>query len=90
MALSLARLDPSPADVSTASFSTARKGFDTDEVHEFLRMVAAELARLQDRETDLENELRAAKRAPTVSVAELERQLDTAAGDGSPSIPARD
>ena len=78
MVLSLARLDPSsPADVSTASFSTARKGFDTDEVHEFLRMVAAELARLQDRETELENELLAAKQAPTVSVAELDEAVAT-------------
>lgn len=76
MALSLARLDPSsPADVSTASFSTARKGFDTEEVHEFLRLVAAELTRLQDREAALENELLAAKQAPTVSVAELDEAV---------------
>ncbi len=59
MAISFSRPDPSsPAAVSEASFSTGRRGFDQQEVREFLRMVAAELARLQERERFLERELR--------------------------------
>ncbi|CAN5624747.1 hypothetical protein BH10ACT2_BH10ACT2_20460 [soil metagenome] len=73
MALSIARPDPSsPAEVSAASFSASRRGFDSDEVREFLRLVAAEMARLQDREATLDKELRAAQQAPTVSAAELD------------------
>lgn len=78
MALSITRPDPSsPAEVSTATFSTSRRGFDSDEVREFLRTVAAELKRLQDREAQLELELQEAKQAPTVSVAELEEAVIT-------------
>lgn len=78
MALSITQPDPSsPADVSTATFSTSRRGFDSDEVREFLRTVAAELKRLQDREAELELELQEAKQAPTVSVAELEEAVIT-------------
>ena len=78
MALSIARPDPSsPAEVSTATFSTSRRGFDSDEVREFLRTVAAELKRLQDREAELERELQEAKQAPTVSVVELEEAVIT-------------
>ncbi|MEQ1874830.1 MAG: DivIVA domain-containing protein [Ilumatobacteraceae bacterium] len=78
MALSITRPDPSsPAEVSTATFSTSRRGFDSDEVREFLRTVAAELKRLQDREAQLEHELQEAKQAPTVSVAELEEAVIT-------------
>jgi DivIVA domain-containing protein len=44
--------------VGSASFPTNRRGFDQGEVRDFLRMVAAELARLQERERFLENELR--------------------------------
>lgn len=59
MAISFSRPDPSsPAAVAAANFTMARRGFDPDEVHEFLRMVAAELARLQERERFLERELR--------------------------------
>lgn len=60
MAISFSRPDPSsPAAVGSASFPTNRRGFDQGEVRDFLRMVAAELARLQERERFLENELRA-------------------------------
>ena len=76
MALSFARPDPSsPADVSTATFSSSRKGFDSEEVREFLRMVAAELARLQDREATLEKELKAAQQVPAVSLADLDKDV---------------
>jgi DivIVA domain-containing protein len=44
--------------VGSAAFPTNRRGFDQGEVRDFLRMVAAELARLQERERFLENELR--------------------------------
>ncbi len=59
MAISFSRPDPSsPAAVGSASFPTNRRGFDQGEVRDFLRMVSAELARLQERERFLENELR--------------------------------
>jgi len=59
MAISFSRPDPSsPAAVGSASFPTNRRGFDQGEVRDFLRMVAAELARLQERERFLENEMR--------------------------------
>ena len=62
MAISFSRPDPSsPAAVADAAFGTARRGFDQQEVRDFLRMVAAELARLQERERFLERELRAAQ-----------------------------
>ena len=71
MAISFSRPDPSsPQAVSTANFTMARRGFEPDEVREFLRMVAAELARLQERERFLERELRSAQRqTPSMSVA---------------------
>ncbi len=59
MAISFSRPDPSsPAAVGSAAFPTSRRGFDQGEVRDFLRMVAAELARLQERERFLESELR--------------------------------
>ena len=59
VAISFSRPDPSsPAAVSEATFNTGRRGFDQQEVRDFLRMVAAELARLQERERFLERELR--------------------------------
>src|SRR3990170_8060219 len=67
MAISFSRPDPSsPAAVADANFPTARRGFDQQEVREFLRMVAAEMARMQDRERYLEGEVRAMRqrRAP--------------------------
>lgn len=62
MAVPISRPDPtSPASVAEAKFSTARRGYDQDEVRELLRGVAAELDRLQDREVHLERELRIAQ-----------------------------
>ena len=66
MAASLSRPDPSsPASVAEASFSTARRGFNADEVRAFLVSVAAEMGRLQERERQLEAELRRAEEAVT-------------------------
>ena len=65
------RPDPSsPAAVSEATFNTGRRGFDQQEVRDFLRMVAAELARLQERERFLERELR-----------DLQQRLPSASGE---------
>jgi DivIVA domain-containing protein len=47
----------SPEAVANATFSTARKGFDPHEVQEFLRQVAGEISRLQERQRILEREL---------------------------------
>ena len=59
MAISFSRPDPSsPAAVGAAQFTVGRRGFDQEEVRDFLRMVSAELARLQERERFLESELR--------------------------------
>jgi len=73
MAISFSRPDPSSAAaVAEASFGTSRRGFDQQEVRDFLRMVAAELARLQERERFLERELRSAQ----VRRADAPDQLD--------------
>jgi DivIVA domain-containing protein len=54
MAFASPRPEPSsPEAVANATFATARKGFDPQEVHEFLRRVAGELSRLQEREREL-------------------------------------
>lgn len=59
MAISFSRPDPSsPAAVGSAQFTIGRRGFEQEEVRDFLRMVSAELARLQERERFLESELR--------------------------------
>ena len=58
MAISFSRPTRPRRRVAEATFSTARRGFDQQEVRDFLRMVAAELARLQERERFLERELR--------------------------------
>jgi len=72
MAMSFSRPDPSePASVADASFSTGRRGFDQAEVRDFLRMVAAELGRLQERERFLERELRSAQASPDLTSAAL-------------------
>lgn len=56
--LSFSRPDPSsPTAVAGASFSPSRRGYDQDEVRDFLRMVSAELTRLQERVVFLEREL---------------------------------
>lgn len=58
MVLSFSRPDPSsPTAVAGATFSPSRRGFDQDEVRDFLRMVSAELTRLQERVVFLEREL---------------------------------
>ena len=60
MAISFSKPDPSsPAAVGSAQFNVTRRGFDQGEVRDFLRMVSAELARLQEREKFLESEMRA-------------------------------
>lgn len=78
MAISIPRPDPSsPSSVASAAFSTARKGFDQSEVREFLRMVAAELARLQERERFLDRELRTSQRVTSPSSIALDEELVT-------------
>ncbi|MFM8382845.1 MAG: DivIVA domain-containing protein [Actinomycetota bacterium] len=58
MVLSFSRPDPSsPMAVAGASFTPSRRGYDQDEVRDFLRMVSAELTRLQERVVFLEREL---------------------------------
>jgi DivIVA domain-containing protein len=77
MALSFSRPDPSsPSAVAAATFTNARKGFEPAEVREFLRMVAAELARLQERERFLEREVRTNQRS-AVSAAALDEDVVT-------------
>ena len=78
MAISFSRPDPSsPAAVSTANFSTGRRGYEQAEVREFLRMVAAELARLQEREKFLERELRMAQRNSPNAAVVLDEEVVT-------------
>src|SRR6266545_2276885 len=71
MAISFTRPDPSsPSAISAATFAVVRRGFDQAEVRDLLRMVAAELARLQERERFLERELKTAQRSlPNAAVA---------------------
>src|SRR5262245_24903233 len=58
MAFASPRPEPSsPEAVANATFSTARKGFDPREVQSFLRQVAGEISRLQERQRILEREL---------------------------------
>jgi cell division septum initiation protein DivIVA len=78
MAISFTRPDPSsPSSVASASFPTSRKGFEQGDVREFLRMVAAELARLQERERFLERELRTSQRSTSPSSIALDEELVT-------------
>ena len=75
MAMSFARPDPSsPASVADAAFGTGRRGFDQGEVRDFLRMVAAELGRLQERERFLERELRTAQSNPDLTSVQMDEQ----------------
>lgn len=79
MAISFSRPDPSsPAAVSAASFNTARRGFDQTEVRDFLRMVSAELARLQERERFLESELKAMQTRGMSGPGMLDEEVVTA------------
>ncbi len=78
MAMSFSRPDPSsPTAVSTATFSTSRRGFEQGEVRDLLRMVAAELARLQEREKFLERELRTAQRGNPNSAVVIDDEVVT-------------
>jgi DivIVA domain-containing protein len=78
MAISFSRPDPSsPAAVGAASFPIARRGFDQGEVRDFLRMVAAELARLQERERFLETEMRAMQTRGMSSPGRLDEETVT-------------
>jgi DivIVA domain-containing protein len=78
MAMSFSRPDPaSPAQVADATFSTGRRGFDQDEVRDFLRMVSTELGRLHERERFLERELRNAQAAPVVDASQLDDEALT-------------
>jgi DivIVA domain-containing protein len=78
MAVTIPRPDPSsPDDVAGATFSVARRGYDQSEVKDLLRMVAAELARSQERERTLERELRAAQRATTNPAVALDEEVVT-------------
>jgi cell division septum initiation protein DivIVA len=78
MAMSFSRPDPSsPSAVSTATFATSRKGFEQGEVRDFLRMVAAELARLQEREKFLERELRTMQRGNPNAAVALDEEVVT-------------
>ena len=76
--MSYSRPDPaSPAAIADAAFATGRRGFDQTEVREFLRMVAAELGRLQERERFLERELRQAQSNPDLERMQLDDQTLT-------------
>jgi len=71
--MSFSRPDPSsPASIADAGFSTSRRGFDQTEVRDFLRMIAAELGRLQERERFLERELRTAQTNPDLASVTLD------------------
>ena len=73
MAISFSRPDPSsPAAVAGAAFTSTRRGFDPNEVRDFLRMVAAELSRLQERERFLERELLSRPTETGIIVGELD------------------
>ena len=79
MAISFSRPDPSsPAAVSAASFTVARRGYDQTEVRDFLRMVSAELARLQERERFLESELKAMQTRGMSAPGMLDEEVVTA------------
>lgn len=76
--MSFSRPDPSsPNAVSSATFPASRKGFDQGEVRDFLRMVAAELARLQEREKFLERELRVSQRSGANPAVALDEEVVT-------------
>lgn len=79
MAISFSRPDPSsPAAVGSAAFPVSKRGFDQGEVRDFLRMVAAELARLQEREKFLEAELKAVQTRGLSTPGRLDEETVTA------------
>lgn len=70
-----------------AAFPTVRRGFDPAEVRDFLRMVSAELARLQEREAELERALIDLEQRPTVMSDGLDdEQLAEALGAETAAI----
>lgn len=72
MVLSFSRPDPSsPSAVAGATFGSARRGFDPSEVRDFLRMVSAEMARLQERVVFLERELKDSKHNRPMVTSEM-------------------
>ena len=78
MAISFTRPDPaSPASVSAAQFPTSRRGYDQAEVRDFLRMVAAEQARLQERERFLERELKALQQSKATGLESIDEDTAT-------------
>jgi DivIVA domain-containing protein len=78
MAITFSRPDPSsPSAVAAATFTSTRRGYEPAEVRDLLRMVAAELARLQERETFLERELRASSRTVVSPTAPLDEEMVT-------------
>ena len=78
MAISFSRPDPSsPAAVGSAQFDVVRRGFSQEEVRDFLRMVSAEMSRLQERERFLESELRAMQTRGMSSPGALDEETVT-------------
>ena len=78
MAISFSRPDPSsPTAVAGATFPSSRRGFDQNEVRDFLRMVSAELSRQQERIVFLERELLDAQQATPTRPVELNEETIT-------------
>ena len=78
MAISFSRPDPSsPTAVAGATFPSSRRGFDQNEVRDFLRMVSAEISRQQERITFLERELLNSQQAGTAPQIELNEETIT-------------
>ena len=78
MAISFSRPDPSsPAAVGSAQFDVVRRGFSQEDVRDFLRMVSAEMSRLQERERFLESELRAMQTRGMSSPGALDEETVT-------------
>jgi DivIVA domain-containing protein len=78
MAISFSRPDPSsPTAVAGATFPSSRRGFDQNEVRDFLRMVSAEISRQQERITFLERELLNSQQAGPTPQIELNEETIT-------------
>ena len=78
MAISFSRPDPSsPTAVAGATFPSSRRGFDQNEVRDFLRMVSAEISRQQERITFLERELLNSQQAGPAAPIELNEETIT-------------
>ncbi len=78
MAISFSRPDPSsPTAVAGATFPSSRRGFDQNEVRDFLRMVSAEISRQQERITFLERELLNSQQAGSAPQIEVNEETIT-------------